>query len=286
MPGFIVLGLEHRYEEARTNIVVLDEESLEVVKRSAIADDPKSLVAWHGALVRCSARIGEPHTQFDPASATLVTATDKQSIACLNGEVKKADNDAVLDRTLPIVATDNYYGYAVGYETPQQYRFVAAVPEKTEAKVYSKAFAKLTAIPGHDAVIVQAGQQQQIQFARFDIGAGKETILFSFDKQNAEVATAMWRQYLFVAAGRDLFVYDLEHQLIVRYEKDLIEEGLEPFCSACADRNGIRKLQVDKDRLLALTLDGANSRVIDLPVYTKQIQPVDYFTSLMAKQAK
>ena len=77
--------------------------------------------------------------------------------------------------------------------------------------------------------------------------------------------------------NRDLLVFDLERRLVASYEKDLISEGLEPICASCNDRNGIRELRQDNDRLIVFTLDGANSRVIDLPVYVTRFTGTDFF---------
>ena len=135
------------------------------------------------------------------------------------------------------------------------------------------------AIPNRDAFLLRDSDSKYMRFLYFDITAKTEAVLFELSPQRRDVTSTVWGQILFVAVGRDLLVYDLERRLIVDYEKDFIREG---FLSNCCgvDRNGIRRLLLDGNRLIVLTFDGNNSRVIDLHTYTAGLPRRDFFFTL------
>jgi hypothetical protein len=100
--------------------------------------------------------------------------------------------------------------------------------------------------------------------------------LFELQPNGRPVAKAVWRNFLFVSLGRDLIVYDLDARVIRRYEKDPLKNGFLNNCCG-VDRNGINSLMIDSDRLIALSFDGANSFVIDLPEYIADLPTADFF---------
>lgn len=73
---------------------------------------------------------------------------------------------------------------------------------------------------------------------------------------------ALYKQTLFIGFGRDLIVFDLTSNQIHRYIKDYIVSSQGP--SSNIDANQIVRLIVDRDRLIALTFRGENSRVVRL----------------------
>jgi hypothetical protein len=283
--GYLVLGLDYRYDEQRPNVAVVDADSLELVARGAIAVQPVSLGEWNGRLLLCATAPGEPHTRFEPATARLVAATEEESIACLNRDVVVGSATGFVpdgrERGLPILTTPNYKVFQGGTKgSLRSYRITPIDDHPAEIETSELRHPQILAIPDQDAVVLSYPVRQERRFSRFDIPTQTETTLFQINSDGW--ITATWRNFLFVAISHDLLVYDLEHRLVARYEKNLISEGMEPICPACNDRNDIRNLVLDGDRLIVLTLDGANSRVIDLPVYIANFKGTDFFEAAVS----
>lgn len=275
-PGYVVLGLDYRYETQRPNVVVLDVESLELVSRGSIAVRPILFGAWDGRLLRCAMAPGEPHTRFDPLTARLVPATDEEAIACLNGDVMPlgAREPEIHGEMagVPLLTTPNYKVYREedhGWPLTS-YRFATNADGSTSIKTTRRPHPQIVAIPGKDAVVLSYRVGQDRRFSRFDITAKTETTLLDIAPDSYPAVVA-WRNFLFVARKRDLLTYDLEREFVAHYEQDLISE--------INESHGIRALLVDGDRLLVLTMDGVNARVIDLPTYTNHFIGTDFFLS-------
>ena len=137
-------------------------------------------------------------------------------------------------------------------------------------------YAEALAVPDRDALVLRYASGQRTRFAYFDIEAQTDVVLFELNPLTRPVATVVWTRYLFVTLGRDLLVYDLERRMVVGYENELIREGFLNNCCG-VDRDGIVRLVLDEGRLIALTFDGTNSRVIDLPAYTAGLPARDFF---------
>jgi hypothetical protein len=131
-------------------------------------------------------------------------------------------------------------------------------------------------VPDRDALVLTFSNGPFRRFVYFDLTTQNEANLFELHPIDRPVAANVWHKFLFVSLGRDLLIYDLEYRMTVRYEKDLVrEEFLNNCCGV--DRNGITRLLLDNDRLVALTFDGANSRVIDLATYLARLPADDFF---------
>lgn len=288
VPGYLILALEYRYEEPRDNVAVIDSKSLELVSKGRIAVNPNSLAQWNGQLLRCSTLPGEPHTRFDPLTARLVPTTDQEAIACLNGEVKpvkatRYDSDAA-DR--PELVTSKYRIYEESGKYPLRYfRFSATAQGGVRTDSTPRPYVGIHETQDSDTFVLRYMNNSEQRIALFNVATQTERILVAFKPSDPDVSSAVWRSFLFVASGRDLFVYNIEKQHFSWYEKDFIREGLEPICSSCNDRNGIRRLLLDGNRLLLLTLDGHNSRTIDLPAFINQFGNTDFFESYVGQTA-
>jgi hypothetical protein len=285
VPGYIVLGLVYRYDEAgRPTVAVVDERTLKVVKKTFVSQGIDGVSRWKGRLLACARPSHQPHHRFDPASARFVSVTDEESRACANGDATRiaGGEDAGTD-SMPEAETPNYRVFSSKKWSLSKYRMTqkgtgAARRGRLPARDYQQALA----LSGRDELILQYRNAQRIRFVHYDIEKQTENLLFELFPQNRVVAAAVWERYLLVTMDRDLLVYDIERRAIVGYEKNLIREG---FLSNCCgvDRNRIVKLIVDQQRLIALTFDGSNSRVVELQAYTSGLPRRDFFAELTRK---
>jgi hypothetical protein len=75
--------------------------------------------------------------------------------------------------------------------------------------------------------------------------------------------STVYRNLVIMGYGRDLLVYDWRRSVVVAYFKEFIE-GAARASGAGLDRDQIVRLMVDRDRLVALTFTGMNSRLVPL----------------------
>ena len=282
VPGYLVLALDYRYDEPRDNVAVVDSRSLELVLKGRIAASPDSLGEWNDQLLRCATKDGEPYTRLDLATARLVPATEQEVLACLNGAVKPVKSVGHIEDSgkRPELVTSKYRIYEESEKYPLRYfRFFQADGSGAQVNSIKRMYVNIHETRDADIFVLRHSINSEQHFVKFDVATQSETTLIAFTPSDPDVASSVWRDFLFIAVGRDLFVYDILKQHFSWYEKDFIREGLEPICTSCNDRNGIRQLLLDGDRLLVLTLDGDNSRTINLPVFIRQFGNADFFDS-------
>lgn len=285
IPGFIVLGLAYRYEEQRPNVAIVNVETFEVTARNHIEAQVVTLGVWNGKLLRCATVTGEPHARLDTATARLVLATDEEALACLNGDVVMGTaagyNPQSKEQGIPLFSTPSFKVHEGNGRYPLGYhRFVRSEGSRAETQSPERRYNQILAVTGKDEVILEYTIDAVRRFSRMDLRSQKETVLFDIRPTDPNVIVETWRDYLFVAMGRDLLVYDLSKNIMARVEKDFIAEGLEPVCGACNDGNGIRRMLLNGDWLLVLPLSGKNTRMVDLNSYVKIISDRDFFTGV------
>jgi hypothetical protein len=125
-------------------------------------------------------------------------------------------------------------------------------------------------VTGRDALVMSYANGPYQRFMLYEMAARKESTLFELKPAGRPITSTVHGDFLFVALGRDLLVYDLARHMTVKYEKDFLE-------ARAGGYNGIKRFLVDTGRLIAPTLDNANSRVIDLDVYLAQLPAKDFF---------
>ena len=281
VPGYIVLGLEYRYpEEGRPTVVVVDAESLEVIRRGFLIESIARLRQWNGTLLACATAPGQPNHRFDPELARLVAASAEEARACVNGDavvLRSPGAFAIDPGSVPVAETARFRVYHVSAGRETSYRLVHIESGVTSpAKVTPRPYIEVLSVPDRDALVLTFSNGSFRRFVHFDIATQNEVNLFELHPVDRPIAANVWRKFLFVSLGRDLLIYDLEYRMTVRYEKDLVREGFLNNCCG-VDLNGITRLLLDNDRLVALTFDGANSRVIDLSTYLARLPADDFF---------
>jgi hypothetical protein len=278
VPGYIVLGLAYRYEEAdRPTVAVVDARSLEVIKKGFVRQEIAGLSRWKGRLLACSRTSDQSQLRFEAASARFVAASEDEALACANGDpvrliTREAGSPAA--DSVPAAETPRYRAFAVGNWPLATYRISQKGGAATrDIRLPERQYVEALAVPDRDALVLRYASGQRTRFAYFDIETQTDVVLFEL---NRPVATSVWGRYLFVSLGRDLLVYDFERRMVVGYEKDLIREGFLNNCCG-VDRDGIVRLVLDEGRLIVLTFDGTNSRVINLSAYTAGLPARDFF---------
>jgi hypothetical protein len=281
VPGYIVLGLAYRYEEEdRPTVAVVDARRLEVIKKGFVKQEIAGLGQWKGRLLACAGSSDQPHYRLDPTSARLVAASEDEARACANGDPVRLfarEARASAHDRVPVAETPHYRAFTVAKWPLATYRITHKGTGATRVvKLAERQYAQALAVPERDALVLRYASGQLTRFAYFDIEAQTDVVLFELNPLTRPVAAIVWTRYLFVTLGRDLLVYDLERRMVVAYEKDLIREGFLNNCCG-VDRDGIVRLVRDEARLIVMTFDGSNSRVIDLPAYTAGLPVRDFF---------
>jgi uncharacterized protein len=278
VPGYVVLGLAYRYEEeGRPTVAVVDAQTLEVVKRGFVKQKIAGLSQWQGRLLACARSSDQLHHRFDPVSARLLAATEDEARACLNGDPVRLtawEASTPVHDTELVVETPRYRVFADRKWPPTTYHIVQKGGGTTrDIRLPERQYAEALAVPGRDALVLRYASGRRTRFTYFDIETQTDVVLFELNKAGDQI---IWGRYLFVALGRDLLMYDLERRIVVGYEKELIREGFLDNCCG-KDSNNIDRLVLDEGRLIALTFDGSNTRVIDLTTYTARLLTRDFF---------
>lgn len=271
-PGHVVLGLAYRIpKQGRPNVVVLDAASLEVKARGYIGLDASYLRLWEGRLLMCSSPPGQPKHRFDPQTASLTAATPAEAKACEKGSaafVSSAANSSVM----PVMETERFRMFRQPGSLEFSYRITPLKnAEKTLGEIKPRPYFELLPAAARNAVVLSHPNGQYRRFLLYDIATRRETVLLELDPAGRRVASALWRDFLFVALGRDLLVYDLKNRRTAKYEKGWIRAG------SGDGRDGVQRFFVDNDRLIVSLLDDASSRVIDPQVYLAGLPARDFF---------
>lgn len=272
VPGHVVLGLTYQIpRQGRPNVVVLDAASFEVKARGNIGLDASYLRLWKGQLLMCSTPPGQPKHRFDPRTASLTAATPAEAKACEKGGaafVSAMTNSSAM----PVIETARFRMFRQPGSLEFSYRITPLKnAEKTLGEIEPRPYFELLPAVARDALVLSHPNGQYRRFLLYDIAKRRETVLLELDPAGRRITSALWRDFLFVALGRDLLVYDLKNRRTAKYEKNWIREG------ARDGRDGVSRFFVDNDRLIASLLDDESSRLIDLKVYLAGLSPRDFF---------
>lgn len=273
VPGYVVLGIAYRIpKQGRPNVVVLDAASLEVKARGYIGLDVSHLRLWQGKLLLCNSPAGQSRHRFDPETASLTAAAAPEAKACEKGDVAFTSAVAANSSLMPVVETARFRLFRQPDGLDFTYRITPLKnAQKTLATLKPRPYFDLLPAAGRDELVLSHANGRYHRFLLYDIATQRETTLLELDPAGRSVASAAWRDFLFVALGRDLLVFDLKNRAAVQYEKDWIRD------SSQGGRSGVKRFFTDNDRLIASLLDDENSRVIDLKLYLAKLPANDFF---------
>lgn len=121
-----------------------------------------------------------------------------------------------------------------------------------------------------DKVAIRFFSDHMSQIQLYDIKNNKMQTILSLENDPGRLVIRSpifqtYKHYLIIAHRRSLIFYDVKKMTIVRVIKDIVPEDFTKKKEA-DDRNRIDNLVVDKDkrRLLVITFDGLNNRVLNL----------------------
>jgi hypothetical protein len=273
--NMIVLGIEYRFEEAgRPNVMIVNKRTLRPMAKLFLPLGITGLSSWKGRLLACEQGPGRTHQRFDRASARLVEASASESRACRDGDtVALAPARAFLDNADDFPAGRTQCCDVVGTYSPggSDYRVVDRKTGLVRRVGPPHArYSQVIVIQARDALLLRYSSEARTRLAYYSIEHDSTVDLLELNMTTRPDYAVVWSHFAFIARGRDLLVYDLDQRKLVHNENELIREGFMNNCCGM-DRNGIVRLVLDQGRLLVLTADGANSRLIDLRAYTSRL---------------
>ena len=134
---------------------------------------------------------------------------------------------------------------------------------------------------GRDYAIVANKQGETVRFSHLDFAGGTHRTLLQIavPPHGGVIWTAADR-LLLIGAGHDLIVYDLESEQIAGILRRVVPQGFLDNGHGL-DRAEIDRLLVDGPHVIALTVDGQYSRLLDLPDLLRiAAQKRPYFTAV------
>ncbi|HEX5055405.1 MAG TPA: hypothetical protein VFX02_02800 [Gammaproteobacteria bacterium] len=271
VPGYVVLGMNFRMSrQKRPDVVVLDDQSLAVKASDYITPGVAQLRRWHDTLLACGADF--KRGRFDPETARIVDASPAETAACEKGGPELRSSIMANSALMPVVETAHFRAEYVQGGQEFSYRIASLKnAAKTVATLKPRPYTELSPVTGRDALVMSYEEGPYRRFMLYEMAARKESALFELKTAGRLVTSTVQDDFLFVALGRDLMVYDLARRMTVKYEKDFLK------APASGGRNGIVRFIFDEGRLIAPTLDGSGSRVIDLDAYLAELPGRDFF---------
>jgi hypothetical protein len=277
VPGYLVLGLEYRYEELRPNVAVVKSSDTSLVGVIALPGGVESLSAWRGNVLQCGGP-GEA-MRLDLTTARLVDAKADEREACSNndGDLRQLGR-AGQDLSDSVIRTPHFTVASMPGRFDSPAFTVKSIQGGTDSyNVKFRSYGTWMPLSERDVVIVVERVDDYLRLSGVDLATRQFSILVEVKGPASWLLTQVWQHYLLMARGRDLMVYDIDRGHVIGYEKDLMSSGSEPVCSACNDGNRIAGLVLDGPRLIVRTLEGENSRLIDLPTFVASLGDRDLF---------
>jgi hypothetical protein len=119
-------------------------------------------------------------------------------------------------------------------------------------------------ISGNSILITEATRRahQLIKLVSVPAGTIKTLIGLPTSRLRSPVSL-LHEQNLFIGLGHDLIVFDVKNGVVQRYIRDFIPAPFQDNGSGL-DMNVIGRLMIDRERLIALTFYGENSRIVPL----------------------
>lgn len=256
----LYLSIQYRYaHEGRTNFVMIDKKSLKVTKKAFVEGGVGSLAFKEDELISCADVYGEGNdcSVFDPVSLKKTPAPTLRRLRTLGWLIN--ENAIVEADVRAHMVTPKYY---ISMFWP--YTNITAMPkdggsEKRftfEHTVYPRSF---TPVMYRDALITSV-RRGVFELSYMDLDTQTVTSFASLP-QDRVVSIATDKEHIYLASGRDLYIYDIGG---LRLQKEFIDFIPVSHSVLGADLNRIVRLIIDRGRLLVLTYKGEQSRLVTL----------------------
>ncbi|MFW5958162.1 MAG: hypothetical protein ACOCQ0_03295 [Desulfosalsimonas sp.] len=243
----------------RINFVILDRRSLDVLEKLHIDSF-------------MDVRITGPPYFFNPGmfcstfERDRVSRRDLYKYECVDGKFVPVKYVIKQGRELePSAATENYL--VVEDTSPGDrdvFRFYHMREKKEPITFDAHSGYNVVSLPGRDEVLLKGFDEDKISFSVFDIPNRENRNIIrlkSVFKRRTPVAAA-GEKHIFIGYGRDLIIIDIDRHEVVKYICGFIEEGFADNGNG-SDANQIVRIIIDDNRLIALTLSGINSRIVE-----------------------
>ena len=269
----IYVSVEYRYKQVgRPNFFVIDKESLKVIKKVQLGS-LATLISDDGRLMTCGCHFttGQKCRALDPVAMQVEEIPGKLCIQNEANSQSVVTFEGAKDTEAGFVAiTENYL--VAQSSRPPDAKYTIYPKTGGQPKVVrlgtSDSLSWPISVDGNSIIIREATRSAAL-IKLFSARTGTMQTLFGAPVTNSRnPVPILSHQTLFVGLGRDLLIFNLTSNRLQRYIKDFIPT----FPMFNNNFYWISRLIVDRDRLIALTINGDNSRIARLADLTADIQ--------------
>lgn len=250
---YIYLSIEYRYPEPeRINFIILDKEKYKVVEKFHVNSFTDDRI------------INKPYS-FVPEMFCNIFNISETEIRNYNDYSCIPDNQHTNDKNIEIIAaTENFDIVEEGrFTNDRAFKFY-----HKHKDVESRTFRV-----SKNESIYNLSYQDKIMLVKYIDGVGKFSIFDILNNKKKNIINLKMlnnkfpsfisnSKYIFISYGKDLIIIDIDSQKLIKYIHNFILEGFENNGNG-VDLNKISRLIIDKDRLIALTFSGLNSRLVN-----------------------
>lgn len=256
-------------QKGRPNFVVIDKSSLKILKKTQI-NAPSTLIVDRGPLLACNCsstaeqncKSINPATTEVAAQADLVCvnsgSSEVNAIARLHGQTEGSHRFLALTR-------DYLVGRATGATDAPYVVYSRAPGGRPRPLPLAPQVSLDWPISISDNTILISENVRKGQLIKLvNIPDGTTRTLFGLPTSQTRIPVPLLHhQTLLVGLGRDLLIFDVKNNRLQRYIKNFIPAVFKDNGFGL-DTHRIARLMIDRDRLIALTFYGQNSRIVPL----------------------
>jgi hypothetical protein len=273
----IVLSVEFRYDDdSRTNTIVIDADSLEVVEK---IHAPGQLFFWDGHVGVCGGANEPPH-ELDLHSIPASQDSAELSVAswiCGRDEFTSAADMQARKMGYTGGGVEGVGKQYVAIKRPGTRKIstlefwdiarqrTAGPAPGTGVNLSWRGFSE----DGHVAVLSQQFHDA-LRIMLYDVAKGSHRTVLDLPGGASNPNVVGHGRFVYAFLGRSMYVIDVQLQLVVYYEREFLGDGFADNGHG-VDLNGFSNALFDGDRLLVLTFSGKESRTLDLHRFEKML---------------
>jgi hypothetical protein len=266
----IYVSVAYRYQEAgRPNFVVINKDTLKIVKNVQV-EAPPSLIVQDGVLLACGCYFSEEQNckLLEPETGKSADAPGKICAPAdgveTNVVVRLRSDQEPSERFVAVTRDFLVARKALGKNVPYTFypRAIAGQPVSVRLSPAGSLDWPIS-ISDNSILIREAVRNGQlIKLVTAPTGATR-TLLGLPASRLREPVPLLHGQTLFVGLGHDLLIFDVKSNRLRRYIRDFIPAGFKDNGNGL-DVNRIDRLITDRGRLIAITFHGEHSRIVPL----------------------
>ncbi len=235
----IFLSIHRRWkDDSNIDFVTIDKKTLEIIKKGSIG--VLSLFSDQDKLYSCNCEpYGECHS-IDKQSFTFLLEPEWQCIS------QGTSDQASLARKLP----------REGQASKDNYQVVKTGQGDLSDSLILHEYPKVFNTPNAKGTISKISIQKEA-------ANGGRTLMDLMHSPNSPPILYVYKNDLYIGNGRDLIVYDVNEYRLKKYMKDFISNERDNNCCG-VDQNKITRFLLDHGRLIVITFNGKNSKILNL----------------------